>query len=630
MIPLPVLVANIVATIALFSLLRWLGVRIRRYLTRSDSPSDLIFDIPLGALPVIFIMALAQTFGFYRPFVAYLLLGLGVVALGESKLRRDARTLFKWVRSFSPLELLLFGTVMFAVALAMIAGLAPPIAKDALVYHLTVQKLYIERGGFFPIPGFIYSYFPQGGESLFAIGLLVGCDRLPAMVHAVFGLCAIGTAYRFARLIGSARVYGLLASAGLAVTPSFWFEMASPYVDVTLAAFSACAFLGLLMWHTEKKEGWLWVAGLMIGGALSVKYLAIVAVLVLLIFFLGLLFKAQKTADASTVAFQLFILLGNALVVPSVFFLRNVWVTRNPVFPFLWDLFPTKADGWDAERTFITVKALNFLDLSSSPLGVIALPFQVCFFGEHEVIKAFEGEIGPLHILFLFSFLAWKYWSFETRVCSIGIVLFFLYWAFNAPQLRYLFPILPLSVAVSAFSLEQAIRLGRRASITPILIVLVSVLWLFGAWRTVRLAVSVGPFDWMVARKSPDSLLRDRLEVYPFLEWLNRETPPGTRVWLVDTGARTYYLERPFITDYVVEDHTLAKMVRESKDVDELAGKVAELKAQYLLIAPVFLFDERTTPFDTDAEKERLRQFLKTRCRLVQSGERLILFRLPE
>lgn len=619
----------------LAALMKCGGGILRSGLLRRDEPGEVVFDIPLGGLALFPVMFAAQMLGGYRPAFGYVLLALGAVSLLDPALRRDVKRGATWLgeRTF-PERCLLAVIGLFVVAAGLLA-LAPPHAKDALIYHLTVQKLYLANQGFREFPGFVQSYFPQGMESLFAMALMVRCDRAPAVIHFCFGLSALAGGYRLARRLGASRPFALLPVLALTVTPIFWFEMTAPYVDLGVMAFTVLAFLALVQWPETGNRSFAVLAGLFLGGALSVKYLALISWILVAGMVVAFLFYRKHDLSLVELVRGLAMVFIPALAVASPYLLRNLWLTRNPFYPFLFELFPTVATNWDQDRTQVL---LQFIRISDFPLQTlsdwIALPFRICLLGEHENLRRFEGEIGPLYLLFPVSFLLWKTWSFQLRVTAVFFGLFFLYWLFNSPLVRFLLPVLPLALAVTARSAEMLWtdilngpqrRPGRFAAAF-----LGVVLAAFGGYRTVHFGVTDGAWRVLTGVTAPSDFLRGRFEEISFFEWLNWETPPDTRVWLVDTGARTYYLDRPFVSDFVLEHHTLSVMVIESRDVDDLARKVAGLKAQYLLVAPTFLFDERSTPFDTDAQKERLRQFLRTRCRMVKAGDRLILFRLPE
>ena len=57
--------------------------------------------------------------------------------------------------------------------------------------------------------------------------------------------------------------------------------------------------------------------------------------------------------------------------------------------------------------------------------------------------------------------------------------------------------------------------------------------------------------------------LTRNLDYYPYYQYLNTQTPPDAKVWLINMRRDTYYLDRPAVSDYLFEDWTLRQMVVE-------------------------------------------------------------------
>ena len=71
-------------------------------------------------------------------------------------------------------EKVLAALICIPVVLALIAALAPPTAKDTLLYHFAVPKAFIAQAGNAPIDGNIASYLALGTEMHTVWAMLLG------------------------------------------------------------------------------------------------------------------------------------------------------------------------------------------------------------------------------------------------------------------------------------------------------------------------------------------------------------------------------------------------------------------------------------------------------------------------
>ena len=73
---------------------------------------------------------------------------------------------------------------LFLIPLA----LTPPIARDALIHHLAIPKLWLLNGGFYEIKWADFSYYPMNVDLLYLICLYFKNDIIPHFIHMGFGI----------------------------------------------------------------------------------------------------------------------------------------------------------------------------------------------------------------------------------------------------------------------------------------------------------------------------------------------------------------------------------------------------------------------------------------------------------
>jgi len=223
--------------------------------------------------------------------------------------------LYAIVRRFEikPLKLDVMPTIPIAVVAVMLAAVflaqAPPSTLDELAYHLAVPWTWVKEGRAVALPLLSHSYFPLGIESA----------DLPLL--SMFGSMTGGLASHFLHLFAAFATAAVaheltrksaLGTAAIITTPALaicagWSLVDWPLAGICLTAFGA----------VEDGDDALLAASL--GAALLTKYTFVPFAIILVL---------------ATRRWRWRIIVP-ALVIGSIFFLRNVVIAGNPIAPFL-------------------------------------------------------------------------------------------------------------------------------------------------------------------------------------------------------------------------------------------------------------------------------------------------------
>ncbi len=151
-----------------------------------------------------------------------------------------------------------FLCVILVVILRILRGLvAPPMAWDALTYHLLKAGRWVQTGAFTPERApdawSCYEYFPPFGDILWAWAMLpVRGDGLLVVAGAVVWLSCLLGAYSAARLLGVKERLAALGAVVIGSTPAAIGLLASAYVEnFSLALF----LLGFVFLHRSVDHG---------------------------------------------------------------------------------------------------------------------------------------------------------------------------------------------------------------------------------------------------------------------------------------------------------------------------------------------------------------------------------------
>lgn len=353
-----------------------------------------------------------------------------------------------------PLLGVLWALLILVALSGMIQGLAPPADYDSLNHHLSLVRRDIEEGRAdtsWAWESPLFFFLPTLMGALTRMVWVLASIEAAQVVHGLFALLMAGAAGTLAIRLGGGKTATVLAALFILGTRVVVWEMGTAMVDLALAAFSILSLLAYLVWRERPTFGSSVLFGVMLGGALGVKYhgLGVGAAFAPLIAFLML--RDRK-------------IWGHVLVIGAVAFLifspygiRNAVITGNPVFPFMNSVFARDYASFDSERVMaaygmghdIFHMLTVFWDISVRPLY-------------------FDGMmLGAPYLLALAPAAALSWRKERPFLESIVFVLVYAvlwFWVFSQ-QVRFLLPVLPVLAAFAAVGVEA---MGGRLRINPI------------------------------------------------------------------------------------------------------------------------------------------------------------------
>jgi len=537
----------------------------------------------------------------------------------------------------------LTGRLAFALAgaamlMAAIASLAPPTAKDTLLYHIALPKFFLAARGLADVPNNIAQYYALGAEMNGVWAMLLGRLASVRAGEAAFGAIEFAclpvlalAVYGWSRRLGLTRDTAWVALALIVCIPTVYASASSGYNDMAFAVYLTIAIAAAAeFWQTPSRRSAAEI-GLAMGFALGVKLLALFLAAPLVLMFLLRMRKAERNPIPGTSAMVVLraalfsAVLASALAAP--WYVRNWARTGSPVYPFYSNLFGGRAPGWDESRSLIDqVLNARYGGYPKSALDYLAVPVRLSLWAQPEIPRYFDGVLG-ISFLFGLPLLYFAFrgkprggtrsepadlsgnWKPETGNSPLPVALaggFFVFWLFSSEQLRYLLPVLP---AVAVGVAGAASELGRRqralllATIAPGILVI-------GAWF-----LQQNPLPVLMGGESRQSFLERRVDHYRFYEAANQLLPANARVWLIDVRGDTYYLERPYFFDFRIEHYTLMQLVRSSDNIEELNRQVRSRGIGYVLARTDLLLDYATSPI---VDESRPREENERKLRLFQ------------
>ncbi len=458
----------------------------------------------------------------------------------------------------------------------------PPFFYDTLRYHYAVPAVYLRTGFTFPLPHFVESNYPFGGEMLAMIGMAdasyVGANLANL---AVFALCGLGTLCLADRL-GDRRAGGagllLLLTSSTAVHTLF---IQKTDLAVTLF-FLACAF-ALLLYRQEGDRRFLVLAGALAGASLGTKYTA--GLFVALALGVALAARARDGGErVPALARDAALFLLAAAVLFSPWLYRNLAATGNPVYPLLNGIFHSPT--WSPARMKVLVE-----DSHNSWLWLHGwrdagrLLASATFFPDVNLSSAGASLGAALLGTILFPLVArgadpgWRFLA----ALSLALVAA---WLLSSCITRYLLPALPLMALLSGSLLSRLSgRAGRWGPAAAALLLAAAVgaqgasasaeSTVFRAWR--------GAFA-LAGHPERAAVIASRFDPsFPAARYANSRLP-GTARLLFLGETRFYYFERDAVVPSPFDEHPLEKIAGAGADPESVRQQLAALGYTHVLV----------------------------------------------
>lgn len=354
----------------------------------------------------------------------------------------------------------LFAFIAGIILLANLSvAFAPPLAFDALVYHLTLPLRYLQTGQIIYISDIMFWGMPQLAEMHYLFMLALGGESAPAVLGWMLG---------FLTLLALGQYVGQKFDR-----PAAWFGIAALLSGFTFSRLLGLAYIewflllyALTWWQVLERallpgseQRWIVLLAVVAGFALSLKYTAGVLVLLSL---LALLLRGRGW-KRNLADLLLFGLLVTAVSLP--WWIKNLAWTGNPFYPLL---FP--AGAMDATR----YDFYHNIPSSMTLLQALGLPWYASIWGVEGKLGP-SASIGPLLLAFWpLAYFDWRAWTQEQRrlilLATLLLLVGFVLWGAASfqngllAQTRLFVVIFPLWAILSAAGFKSAMRI-RLASV---------------------------------------------------------------------------------------------------------------------------------------------------------------------
>jgi hypothetical protein len=451
--------------------------------------------------------------------------------------------------------------IIILLLIEIILNLTPPIARDALIHHLAIPKLWLKNGGFYEIKWADFSYYPMNVDLLYIIPLYFNKDFIANFIHMSFG---IGTALLIYHYLNNkiSRIAGLLGILVFISTPIVVRLSTQAYVDLGLTFFTTASILAFIRYRDgEFKEfKWLFLSSVAMGLALGTKYNALIVW-----FFLSLAIvfvysrDTKKQWKAIKCGFIFFLI---SLLIFSPWLIKNIILTGNPLYPLFKGIFNISSASPGGTGSISGDTSIGFFKMREMLYGenfweTLLIPLRIFFQGQDNSVRYFDGVLNSvLIILSPFAFMNKSF--YRDKLFFISFTIFFILTVFFLEQkafsieqiVRYILPVIPLLSILTVMGLVNIWNWAMNTSI-PIRNVLTAVLFTIfivimskNIFYIKNYYHNISPMSYILGIESKDEFITRHISSYPAIKYINTNTPDNARIRLVFLAGRGYYLDR--------------------------------------------------------------------------------------
>ena len=465
----------------------------------------------------------------------------------------------------------------------------PPWMRDSLTYHLALAKQYAITGTYVDTDFVVFAYFPQGWQSILTILHEPSSGELLINPRYLSVAIVSGTAFGIFGWLKSnleSEIWALTGSILYLLTPSIFEFGTSCYVQPWLTAVCLWLVFALI-----SKRSSLYI-GMIVGVACSLKYSALILPLLIG----GVLCTQHR--KSSPIPILKFI--GGIGLFGSIFYIRNILDTGNPVFPMMYELFG--GAQWDTWRSMAYAYTLEQYGMGRDIIDYILLPIRV--FISQDMIGSFQGSLGVVWLILL-GIYTWCIYKGQVLKDTLWmgwlLIGWTAFWSLQVQQIRFFLPLLPLIVLMTIPVVAKWNPTSWKIWIT------LSCLWTIVPIQQLQQNQQSHVYwDNLSTSRSIEqattSFLDHRLpENHPIYRDLNDSN--AKKVWLVWMRGYHYYLDIPVRVDNVfgatrferlLKDHPIAD-IQHMLQEDGISHVVINMR--------FFLVDDNADYLDNEATK---------------------------
>jgi hypothetical protein len=473
------------------------------------------------------------------------------------------------------------GALILFFSICAVQTITPITAKDALIHHLYLPKLWLHEGHIVETSWHVWSYYPQLIQLGYAGLMRLALGHLSALYHFSFLLPLAAVSAFFISSHFESKRLGIWAFLITLSMPLFIRLSGEPLVDIPLALYCSVA-IALLVESCESRFAGQRIlgAGVALGLALSTKYNGLLAVAIILATLP--LYCARMNIKSGAIIRMGIFLTFVAGAIYSPWLIRNYHWTSNPIYPFLSSNI--EADSADSDAAKMSHLEQRFYLYGETPADLITIPFRMIMGGKDESPAHFDAVLSPFFLLVFLSVLPttnkpWRRWSI-----FIVVSYFLAAILLAGARTRYLVPIWLPALGLSFVGLDylKTVFPIRGKSIKSVIFG-IHIIWAFFYSYSYLERQQILPY--LTNNETEASYLKRNIFEYQVIENVNNllSDKPEARIYLLGTGNRFLYFKNNVIGGHFSEAQ-LVKVIKNKGSGLEVAEAIKKEGITHFLV----------------------------------------------
>lgn len=304
------------------------------------------------------------------------------------QIRKLARVVLRLLIEKNALNKALWVILIVQILINLIGALGPELAFDALWYHLTIPKIFIEEGRVFFIPGGLlyYSVMPKLVDLLYIPAIVFGGEILAKLVHFSFGILTLMVLFKLAREILPKRFSIFVLVIFYSNLVVAW-QSTTAYIDLARTFFEILALYLFIFCVKKQNSESFYKSAVVLGFSIATKILSATSLLTFSIISVFSKINIRK----------IIIFVFVAVLLPSPFFIFSFVNTGNPFFPIFTKTYPASVNI----NIFTEISNFVWSQDPISPIYIIVFPLIIFYY------RKFTKLIKIITIYSAVSFLLW-------------------------------------------------------------------------------------------------------------------------------------------------------------------------------------------------------------------------------
>lgn len=359
----------------------------------------------------------------------FILTAIASLAVSHLSLKSHSGIHFSTPAGWFPVSLSLIFFV--SVFVLQFSSASSETISDGTSYHVPYADFFLKNHGLAINYHLIYPFHSLNINILYSFALMINYELgYVQSVHALFATLTFFGIYIAAIHTGQKQWVALLMPTLFLQIFTIQFNRYTSNVDLGSMYFVFMAFFALMLWQKFPKALWLLLcSAIALGIAMGSKYLmCIFSVPIALL----IIIQTRKQCLRPLLLYA-----ACAFLWGCWWYIRNAWLTGNPVHPFATDIFGYYL--WDERDMRLQMENLHNEFIPRNIFGFLAAPY-------FAYINPTLKEQNIAHILAAF-YLALPLVAFAERRCQwllIPCLLYLLFWSQSSSDPRYMMPLMPL------------------------------------------------------------------------------------------------------------------------------------------------------------------------------------------